>query len=107
MGFQTCSIIYVIRKTPNLVIAFTHLLQYIYLNESTAVTRFGVLRITYIIEHVWNHHYLKVTNLEMEPFLMMLVGDFKFFKTYKHSPDSKLDLEKVFLILFLIRMAML
>ena len=26
---------------------------------------------------------------------------------YKHSPDSKLDLEKVFLILFLIRMAML
>ena len=39
--------------------------------------------VQHIIEHVWNHHnYLKVTNLEMEAFLLMLVGDFKlFFKT--------------------------
>ena len=36
--------------------------------------------VQHIIEHVWNHHnYLKVTNLEMEAFLLMLVGDFKLF----------------------------
>ena len=45
----------------------------------------------------------------MEFFLLILVGDFKlfFWNMYKHSPESKLDLEKVYLILFLIRMAML